>query len=106
MLLAAACRHWLRTRSTTPPAASDSLPEVITPFTTLAHLRSALDGATSVGEGERIANAIAELEKRCFSPQPNPPGGAELRSILLAHSSKLLAGKPPEGSPRQSAAAL
>ena len=106
MLLAAAGRHWLRTRGTTPPAASDSLPEVITPFTTLAHLRSALDGATSVEERERIATAIAELEKRCFSPQPNPPDGAELRSILLAHSSKLQAGKPPEGSPRQRAAAL
>jgi hypothetical protein len=106
MLLAAAGRHWVRTRGANPPATTNSLPEVITPFTTLAHLRSALDGAPSVGERERIATAIAELEKRCFSVQPNPPDTPELRSILLAHMSQPHAGMPLQSSTLQRATAL
>jgi hypothetical protein len=105
ILLAAVGRHWLQTRGTKPVAITHSLPEVITPFTTLAHLRSALDGTTSARERERIANAIAELERRCFSPQPNPPDGAELRSILLSQSPEASARTSPEilTSPRAAA---
>jgi hypothetical protein len=106
MLLAATGRHWLRTRGIPLPTTSALLPEVITPFTTLAHLRSVLDAAASMEERDSVSAAITELEKRCFGPQPNPPDVSELRAILLAHPYAHGASASFDASTLQRAAAL
>jgi hypothetical protein len=93
---AAGRQWWLKLRDPDKAQISEDrdLPEVITPFTTLSFLRGALDACTGTDEQNAIAGTIRTIEERCFSAHPNPPGSAELRLMMLAHTGGSFASKP------------
>jgi hypothetical protein len=65
-----------------PPHATADLPTVITPFSAIAFLRHQLETTAREDQRTVLQSEIAELERRCFSASPNPPGENELRERL------------------------
>lgn len=59
------------------------MPAVITPFSVIAHFRSRLESASDPQRRESLQRQIAELERRCFCAQPNPPSEAELLHEIM-----------------------
>jgi hypothetical protein len=60
------------------PQHTADLPATVTPLSVISYLRSRLDAESHAGSRERIVREITELERRCFSAEPNPPSEAEL----------------------------